>query len=292
MSLGGIVTALSAGAGVLLIAAVFLWPRRADRADGASRGRFSEMLRDRLAASGSSGIAPGVFVVTSAVLGLCVGSALHLFVPVPALSIVAGLAACGLPFVIVSTRARSMRRAERAVWPDVVDHLISAARAGVPLPDGLRALGSTGPARVRSAFAEFGADYDATADFRHAIDRVKERLGDATADRIIETLRMAREIGGTDLVSVLRSLSTHLRREASIRAEVEARQSWIVNAARVGAAAPWVVLLLLSLRPEAVSAYGTETGAVLILAGAVVTVVAYRLMLAAARLPEERRWFR
>src|SRR5690606_19266041 len=117
-------------------------------------------------------------------------------------------------------------------------------------------------------------------------------LADPVADRILETLRMSREVGGTELTTVLRSLSTYLRQDSAIRSEVEARQSWVVNAARLGAAAPWVVLLLLATRPEAAAAYNMPSGAGLIVAGLVVTVLAYRVMIAIGRLPEEERWFR
>jgi tight adherence protein B len=98
-------------------------------------------------------------------------------------------------------------------------------------------------------------------------------------------------VGGGELTTVLRNLGTYLRQEAAIRSEVEARQSWVVNAARLGLAAPWIVLLLLATRPEAAAAYDSPGGAVLIVGGLAVTTIAYRLMLALGRLPEERRWF-
>jgi tight adherence protein B len=45
----------------------------------------------------------------------------------------------------------------------------------------------------------------------------------------------------------------------------------------------------MSTRSEAAAAYSTPAGAATIGFGAVATVVGYRLMLRAARLPEERR---
>ncbi len=45
----------------------------------------------------------------------------------------------------------------------------------------------------------------------------------------------------------------------------------------------------MSLQPEVVARYATGTGAVVLVGGAVVCVVAYRLMLWLGRLPEERR---
>lgn len=76
-----------------------------------------------------------------------------------------------------------------------------------------------------------------------------------------------------------------------MRSELEARQGWVVNAARLGVAAPWVVLALLATRPEAVASYSTPAGAVVIGGGLVVSVIAYRVMIRIGRLPEERRWF-
>ena len=53
---------------------------------------------------------------------------------------------------------------------------------------------------------------------------------------------MAREVGGTDLGRLLRTLSAFLREDARTRAELETRQGWTVNAARLAVAAPWIVL--------------------------------------------------
>jgi tight adherence protein B len=102
---------------------------------------------------------------------------------------------------------------------------------------------------------------------------------------------MAREVGGSDLTVVLRNLASWLRQDAALRSEVEARQSWIVNAARLGVAAPWLILVLLTSRPEAAAAYNTPAGVGVILGGLVLSVVAYRVMVVLGRLPEERRWF-
>jgi tight adherence protein B len=212
-------------------------------------------------------------------------------VPVVAVAAATGVLVLLLPSVVVLWRARAHRRATRVVWPDVVDHLVSAVRSGLALPDSVVTLASSGPAITRAAFAEFERDYRMTGAFADSLDRLKDGLADPVADRIIETLRMSREVGGNELTTVLRNLAAYLRQDAAIRSEVEARQSWIVNAARLGVAAPWVVLLLLSTRPEAADAYNTPEGSAVILVGLALSVVAYRLMIGIGRLPEERRWF-
>jgi tight adherence protein B len=84
-------------------------------------------------------------------------------------------------------------------------------------------------------------------------------------------------------------LSRFLREDVRTRAELESRQVWVVNGARLAAGAPWAVLLVLSFQPEVIARYRSTTGAVVIGVGAAVCFVAYRLMVRLGRLPEERR---
>jgi tight adherence protein B len=231
------------------------------------------------------------FVVVSVISVLLCGALTFAIVPVIALAAAAALVAAAVPLVVVNWRANARRRANRVVWPDVVDHLVSAVRSGLALPDSVVALARTGPASTRASFAAFERQYQRTGNFALCLDELKEALADPIADRIFETLRMSREVGGSELTSVLRSLASYLRQDAAIRSEVEARQSWVMNAAKLGVAAPWIILLLLATRPEAAAAYNTAAGVALIVGGLVVSVFAYRLMLSLGRMPEERRWF-
>jgi tight adherence protein B len=105
-------------------------------------------------------------------------------------------------------------------------------------------------------------------------------------------LRVAREVGGSDLGTVLRTLSELLRVDARTRSELETRQGWTVNAARLAVAAPWLVLLLLGTQSTTLQAYDSSGGVVLLLVGAGVCAAAYRVMLRIGRLPEEPRVLR
>lgn len=280
---------LVGGVGLLLIAAPFLWPRRV--APARRRGpKALTAVKDRLVQAGLERVSVPMFVVVSLVIAAAGAALCFALLPVAALALVAGGAAGVLPALTVSWRARGRRKAKRLAWPDVVDHLVSAVRSGVPLPDAIAQLAESGPADLREPFRIFAGEYAATGNLSVALDDLKLRLADPVADRIVETIRMSREVGGSELPAVLRSLSAYLRQEQALRAEVEARQSWIVNAARLGVAAPWVVLAMLATRPEAALAYNSPAGAVLIVCGLGVTIVAYRLMMALGRLPEERRW--
>ena len=277
-------------AGTVLTASPWLWPR-------GERGRRpahrpGDWLTERLARAGLGRVPVPVFVIVSILTAVVLAATTHLVFGVTALSAAAALFGVALPTAAVVWRQNRRRAVNDALWPDVIDHLVSAVRAGVALPDALVALAQTGPDALRADFAEFARDYRATASFSGSIDRLKDALADPVADRIIETLRMAREVGGTDVTGVLRSLSAYLREDVAIRSEVSARQSWVRNAARLGVAAPWIILLLLATRPEAALAYNSPGGTVLVLIGAGISVVAYRVMVALGRLPRERRWFR
>jgi tight adherence protein B len=279
---------LLGGVGLLLLISPLLWPKSdAPAAQGASR---RSLLPDRLAAAGLGQTTATVFLLVSALLGLAAGVVAYALTGMTALAGIVGAFATLLPNAGIGWRIRSRRQANRLAWPDVVDHLVGATRAGLGLPESLAALAESGPAQFRGNFRDFARDYESTGLFGVALDDLKTRLADPVADRILETLRMAREVGGTELPNVLRSLSALLRQEQALRAEVEARQSWIVNAARIGVAAPWIVLMLLSTRPEAAPAYQSPSGLLLLGVGVAVTLVAYRIMIRIGRLPEPRRW--
>lgn len=283
-----ILMGLMLGAGLVLIASPFLW--RGERS-ARPRSRWHSRMSDRLVQAGLERVSPAMVLVVSAILGVAAGSFVLALLQVVALAVATGVAAGLLPTMVIAQRARAHRRATRVVWPDVVDQLVSAVRSGLALPDAVVTLAGVGPATTRTAFVAFEADYRSTGNFGLCLDQLKARLADPVADRIIETLRMSREVGGSELTTVLRNLSAYLRQEAAIRSEVEARQSWVLNAAKLGVAAPWVVLLLLASRPEAAAAYNSVAGATLIVGGLVLSVIAYRLMIGLGRLPEERRWF-
>jgi len=276
------------GIGLLLTFSPILWPATREPRER----RSLATVRARLAQAGLHRVSPLTFVVVSLVLGIAGGAVVFALVPVAALALTAAVVVSVVPSAVVTVRARARRRATRVVWPDVVDHLVSAVRSGLALPDSVVSLASAGPPVTRAAFAQFEAEYRATGNFSLCIGQLKDRLADPVADRILETLRMSREVGGSELTTVLRNLAAYLRQEAAIRSEVEARQSWVMNAARLGVAAPWIVLLLLASRPEAAAAYNTAAGAALVIVGLAVSVVAYRIMVAVGRIPDERRWFR
>lgn len=287
----GILLGLVFGMGLACIWWSF-WPRPERVVTSPTRPSLMRTLTDEIAVSGVQGLSARALLSVCFVLGLVILILTYAVTTVPAIAVAFAAMAGYAPVAYIKMRARARRAQLRDVWPDVVDHVSSAVRAGLALPEALVQLADRGPEELRPSFALFADDYRATGRFSESLDALKERLADPVADRLVEALRIAREVGGSDLGRVLRALSQFLREDARSRAELEARQSWTVNAARIALAAPWLVLVLMATRDAALLAYREPVGVLILAMGAALSLVAYRLMIILGRLPEEQRVLR
>ena len=283
MTGSGALLGLLLGVGLLLI-----W-RSGPRAPQPRGSRRPGRRQQLLGAAGLTGINAAQLLALQIGLGLVVLLVVLLTTATVTVSLVFGLFGFALPYVQVRRLAARRQADLREVWPEVVDNLASAVRAGLSLPEALSALSIRGPEVLRPPFARFAAEYRSTGRFNVCLDRLKDDLADPVGDRIVETLRVAREVGGSDLGRVLRTLATFLREDARARAELETRQGWVVQAARLAVAAPWAVLLLLATQSTTLAAYDSPLGTAILLGGGAVCFVAYRLMVRIGRLPEDVR---
>lgn len=282
----GALLGLGFGVGLLLCWSAFALPRGPR---GPRRTARTDVLLQR---AGLGDVSSASLWALCAACGMVALLAAEVVTRTPPVAVVfAAMAGC-LPVVIVNGRARRRQREFAEVWPEAVDNLASAVRAGMSLPEALAGLAVRGPEALREPFRQFALDYQVSGRFGDCLDRLKERLADPVGDRVVEGLRIAREVGGGELGRLLRNLSTYLRAEARTRAELESRQSWAVNGARLAVAAPWLVLLFLSFQPDVIQRYSSAGGVVVLLGGAVACLVAYQVMLRIGRLPTERRILR
>jgi tight adherence protein B len=282
-----VVLAFLLGLGVFLVYDACTSPPRPVRR-GLVR-RATDRLEAWLLAGGLGAVSPAQF------LGACVGGALagaaiaYVVVGSTAVALVALGAGGYAPIGYYRTRRRSTRRARQQCWPEAIELLAGAVRAGDTLPAAVALVAERGPMPLRPAFRALVADHRVSGDFVGALERLGIALADPTADRVVATLVIAHRVGGRELGHVLRTLGTFLREDLTIRKEVQARQSWTLVAARVAATAPWLVLLLVASRPQGARAYDSLAGLVVLVGGAIATIVGYRLMIAIGRLPEEPR---
>jgi tight adherence protein B len=280
----GAIVGLGVGCGLLLIWSAFAVPR-APRGPRPGAGRLARLL----ASAGVSSVSPRSLVALCIGIAVVTGLLVQLMSGTPTVAVVFAAMAGYLPLGMLRSRARRRLRELAEVWPEAVDNLASAVRAGLSLPDALAGLAVRGPEPLRPAFEQFALDYQVSGRFGDSLDRLKDQLADPVGDRVVEGLRVAREVGGGQLGRLLRNLSSYLRDDLRTRSEMESRQAWTVNGARLAVAAPWLVLLLMSAQGEVIQRYASPVGFAILVGGGALCVVAYRLMMWIGRLPTERR---
>lgn len=279
----GALVGLGVGVGLLLVWSAFFIPHRPR---DAGRPRRTTRL---LSSAGLGQVSVRGFVLLCVGCGVVPAVVIQAVSNTPPVALAFGAMGAYLPIAVVSGRARRRQRELAEVWPEAVDNLTSAVRAGLSLPDALAGLAVRGPGPLREAFDRFALDYQVTGRFGESLDRLAERLADPVADRVVEGLRIAREVGGGELGRLLRNLSASLREDLRTRSELESRQAWTVNGARLAVASPWLVLLLMSFQGEVIRRYASPVGVIVLATGAGLCVLAYRLMMRIGRLPVERR---
>jgi tight adherence protein B len=202
-----------------------------------------------------------------------------------------GAFAAGIAFVTIRAK-NNLNEAELiAAWPEVIDHLMSGIQSGLSLTESLSGLSTRGPEVLRPAFTQFKAALYGSGDLTQAIEDLRTKFAHHGSDQIFEALIISKALGGSELLQILRSLGDFLRQDLALRREIEVKHGWIKNSAHLSAAAPWILLLLLSTQPSTAAAYSTPTGAIILLIGLVMTAIAYLWMNRLGRLPQTPRIF-
>lgn len=202
-----------------------------------------------------------------------------------------GCLAAGISFVTVHSKNQLNEAALIAAWPEVIDHLMSGIQSGLSLTESLAGLSTRGPELLRPAFTQFKASLYGNGDLTQAIEELKSNFSHHGSDQIFEALIISKTLGGSELLQILRTLGDFLRQDLALRREIDVKHGWIKNSAHLSAAAPWILLLLLSTQPSTAAAYSTTTGAIILGAGLVMTAIAYIWMNRLGRLPKTPRVF-
>jgi tight adherence protein B len=193
---------------------------------------------------------------------------------------------------VAQKRGGSKRRsAIHGACPEMIDILISGVQSGLSLNESLSGLAQRGPEIFKVEFERFTENLYTHGDFNRALIEVKESMAHPSFDQIVEALLIARELGGAELLTILRLLGKFIREDLSLRREIEVKQNWIKNSAHLSAAAPWILLLLLSTQPSTSQAFSTPTGLLILGAGLGITAIAYFLMNSLSRIPDPNRIF-
>ena len=192
-------------------------------------------------------------------------------------------------FLVVSAKRRETKF--DLLWPDVVDHLITGIQSGMSLVEALSQLAERGPQELSPYFSEFNRQIRKSGDFNSAVSWLQNQFSHYASDQIFEAIILSRSLGGTHLLQILRMVGDFFRQDLALRKEIEVKHGWIKNSAHLSAAAPWLLLLLLSTQPATATAYATTTGAVILVAGIFMTAISYLWMNKLGALPKPPRVF-
>lgn len=279
--------------GLLLGAgSVSIWLSCLPRAKRSKASRIDSVVGRTLQEAGIEGVKPQIFLgflLLAGVLMMGVTAAVTASLPV---GVAMGILTVLTAWTLLKSRVVARRRERAGLWPEVVDQLTSAIRAGLGLPEALVSLEQRAPEDLRAAFGRFAAHYRSSQRFDSALNTLKETLADPVADRLIESIRMTYDVGGSDVTEVLTALSSYLREDQRFRGELLARQSWTVNGAKLAVVAPWIILLLMSTRGNMGQAFNSVTGIGVLVGGAAMSVIAYLAMVRLGRLPLDKRVLR
>jgi tight adherence protein B len=110
------------------------------------------------------------------------------------------------------------------------------------------------------------------------LEWLKSQFGQLQADRLVELLRIVHRSGGVGYLDSLREQALRTRSEIALWAELESKQGWVTGTAKLAIIAPWIIVVTLSSRSENVAIYNTTEGTGVLVAGLLVSLVAYRLV--------------
>ena len=193
----------------------------------------------------------------------------------------------------IATKRKNDKRSEAmsAAWPEVIDHLVTGIQSGLSITESLTGLSIRGPEVLRPLFADFAESMRLRGNFDVSLSKLKKDCSQTGSDQIFEAVSISKTLGGAELLSVLRTVGTFLRQDLALRREIDVKHGWIKNSAHLSAAAPWILLLLLSTQPATSSSFSTRSGVLILLFGMAMTAVAYLWMNHLSKLPELPRVF-
>jgi len=237
------------------------------------------------------GVEPGQLAVllAGAVTGLLAGLGVWLLAGWPVLTLAATIGGFLLPrawFSRGDTRAQAARSESVA---EVAASLRDAVRGGLGVTEALGGLARWGPPALRHELGELAAEATVLG-LPEALGNFARRLGDPLADLLAATLALNHRLGGRNLAEVLDDLAAAIRAEAQTLREMRARQAQQRLSARLVAAAPFAILLLLrQANPDYLTPFGSVIGQGVLALAVLLVVAGYAAMIALARPPAGTR---
>jgi tight adherence protein B len=203
----------------------------------------------------------------------------------------AGLIAASAAHAALAARARRAKVSASTRATQIAELIAAQLTAGVTFVEALQNAVFEAPFALRPYLERLQAIFESDIDLEGKIDQAKRVLASREGDLLFELILVAARVGDDELVSALGDLSAASRRAQTLERELAARQSWILGTARLGQTAPWLIVILLSGRPETAAAFQSPLGLAILTLGLVLSLAAQKFITAGSRLPQSGRVF-
>lgn len=206
--------------------------------------------------------------------GIMIALLTKIFVVVPA-SIMIGIL---LPGVFTKINENKSLDIKMLQWIAFIDDLSSGVRAGLTLSDALAQALKNSEEPLRSEFLEAIVEFNRSGQVSRVLLILQSQIKDAVGAATVKLLSVVMKTGANDLASSLRILADASRETINLVQELKAKQSWVLNGARISVIAPWLVLLALWTQESVRVAYQNFTGQLILVLVATVGAVGYFAM--------------
>jgi len=199
---------------------------------------FTLVLERELTHAGSRQ-KPGEFLLFT-LLSAMIGLTIMQFV-VGGLTSLVGIVMFGaIPWLLLKRKQGKRRKAFEQAFPDALDLMTNALRAGYSLQAAMEFTGREAAQPLRAEFLRFYDEQRLGVDVRTALLAMQERIGTEEARLFVTSLILQRETGG-NLVELLTNISTLIRERLKFQANLETLTAEPKMSARVLAAMPFVM---------------------------------------------------
>lgn len=193
--------------------------------------------------------------------------------------LLAGIVAAGgatLPYLYLRRRRKLIAEVFESGFPDALDLLTRAIRAGHPLTAGVRMVAEEGPARVSEEFRKTSEEHRFGLAFDDALLGMVDRVGLVDVRIFATAILIQRESGG-NLAEILDNLSETIRSRFTIRRQLRVYTAQGRLSGYTLAALPIVVgSLIYLIEPSYVmTLFNHPFGVVLVTAGLLLQIIGY-----------------
>jgi tight adherence protein B len=237
-------------------------------------------------------VPPLGIILLSAAVGLATAAVALGVLAVPAAAVAIGVFGAAIPIAISAEGRRRERERLSDAWPDVLAFMRARITAGATIPEAFIDAVARGPSALQSAGEEVDEAVRFGDGFASAMARLRDRLADPTADRVLATLATAHRSGGRSVSAVLATLGASVGDELRLRKAHHAALTEQRLTAAVAMVAPWLLLALtIVTNPQAAKVYRSRPGMVLIAVALTATGLGYLAAQRTARLSTTPRVF-